>query len=120
VDEPTANFVAQSLRTDIVNSELFVVVDRANMDKILAEQKFQQTGCTKQDCAVQMGKVLNVYKIIAGTVSKLQDTYIINVSVVDVQTGKIEAAATDHASSFDALPDAIDRLAQRLLSNYVP
>jgi hypothetical protein len=40
--------------------------------------------------------------------------------VVDVQTGKIEVSSDDQASSFDDVPAAADRLADRLLSNYIP
>ncbi|MBI4669788.1 MAG: hypothetical protein HY747_11535 [Elusimicrobia bacterium] len=55
--------VTDFFRSALVNTNAFVVVDRGNMEKILTEQKFQQTGCTTEECAVQMGKILNVEKI---------------------------------------------------------
>jgi hypothetical protein len=45
------------------------------MEKILAESSFQQTGCTSSECAVQIGKILNVKHMIVGSLSKLMDTY---------------------------------------------
>ncbi|MBI4370289.1 MAG: hypothetical protein HY547_08680, partial [Elusimicrobia bacterium] len=36
-------------RSGLVNTNAFLIVDRGNMDKILTEQKFQQTGCTTQE-----------------------------------------------------------------------
>ena len=44
---------------------------------VLAEQKFQSSGCTEQECAVEMGKLLNVKKMLVGSLSKLLDTYYI-------------------------------------------
>jgi uncharacterized protein YycO len=43
----------------MVRNEKFDVLDRNNMDVILKEQQFQQTGCTESSCAVEVGKIFN-------------------------------------------------------------
>ena len=37
----------------------YTVVERANIDKILKEQKFQHSGCTDSEFAVEIGQLLN-------------------------------------------------------------
>jgi curli biogenesis system outer membrane secretion channel CsgG len=107
--------VADFLRTELVNTERFVVVDRANMDKLLAEAGFQQlSGCTEAECAVQMGKLLNVQQMVVGSVSKLMDTYYITVNLVEVETGKIIASHNQEAMTARELLSACRTLAQRI------
>ena len=89
-------------------------MDRNNMDTVLAEQKFQNSGCTEQECAVEMGKLLNVKQMLVGSLSKLLDTYYITVNVVDVETGKITASYNSDASSSRELKDACRKIVQNL------
>jgi TolB-like protein len=67
----------------------FQVIDRANMNKTLEEQSFQNSGCTDTQCAVEIGKLINVDYIFTGTVSKLDKKYYITVSSISIETGKI-------------------------------
>jgi hypothetical protein len=60
------------------------------MNEILKEQGFQQTGCTTQECVIQIGRLIGVSKIIAGSVGKIGSMYVITVRIVNVENGKIE------------------------------
>ena len=115
VSQADASIVTDLMRTELVNTGAFNILDRANMDAILAEQKFQNSGCTEQDCAAQIGKLLNVTKMVAGTMSKLLDSYHITVNLVDVQTGKILASHDAEAVDSKGLREACKALAQKLL-----
>jgi hypothetical protein len=64
------------------------------MEAILVEQSFQQTGCTSDECLVEAGKLLGVQKMLAGSVGKFGTVYTIELRIIDVQSGKIEASAT--------------------------
>ena len=59
VADRTARTVTNMLRTEFINIGRFTVVERAQMDAILKEQGLQQTGCTDQECAVQIGKLMS-------------------------------------------------------------
>lgn len=83
-----AAFITDFFRKAMIDAEIFSVVERKNMDKILAEQGFQQTGCTTEDCAVQMGKLLNAHMVITGSCGKLLSRFILTINIVDVETGK--------------------------------
>ena len=72
----------------------YIVIERSEMKRILDEQGFQMTGCTDVSCAVEAGKILNVERIIIGSVSIIdKKTYSISARMVDVETGEIIAPA---------------------------
>jgi len=105
-----ATVVSDLLRTGLVNTEKFNVVDRANMQQILAEQKFQITGCTSQECAVQMGKLLNVQLIVTGAVTKLGGLYVVTAGMVEVGTSKIIKSGKVTSNSIEELVNKAEEL----------
>jgi len=114
VSQAHASIVSDFLRSELVRTGAFTVVERANMDKILAEAGFQMSGCTEAECAVQMGKLLNVTRMVVGSVSKLIDTYYVTVNLVDVETGGILNALSQKASTTDELQAACRAVAAYL------
>lgn len=114
VSQADASIVAGFIRTELVNTGRVNVMERNNMDAILAEQKFQNSGCTEQECAAQIGKLLNVSRMVLGTLSRLLDTYYITVSLVDVETGKVLASYDAEAGHAGGLKEACGALAGKL------
>lgn len=102
--------------TDLIGSELvglkrFDVVDRANMDALMAEQSLQNSGCTDSACAVQLGNMLNVEKMVVGSVAKLGESFIITVNFVDVELSQVTLSEKITAKSQDELLSAVQKLA---------
>jgi len=114
VSASDALIVSDFLRTELVNLNLYNVIEKANMDKILAEASFQMSGCTTSDCVVQLGKILNVQEMVVGSLAKLTDTYYVTVSVVDVQTGKILVSFSQDAPAAKDLQNACHIIAEKM------
>ena len=108
--------VANFVRSAVVKTRLYSVVERGRMEKVLAEQAFQQAGCTTSDCAVRLGKLLNARKVIAGSLSVLSGDRYLNIRLVDVETGEIENEETSGAFSVKEAPAVAETLVKRLLS----
>jgi len=103
------------LRSMLVKTNAFVVLERGQMDDILGEQGFQQTGCTTTECAVEMGRLLNVQKMISGTIGKLGKTYTIDLSLIDVKTAEIEKSFfRDFKGEIDGLLDLMQVIANQI------
>jgi len=83
------------LRSELVNSGSFTVIERSEMDEILKEQGFQQAGCTSDECAVEIGKLLNINTICAGSVGKIGSLYTVTLRMIDVETGQILTTVTE-------------------------
>ena len=96
------------LRSEMVTVGAFVVVERGQMEMLLEEQGFQQTGCTSAECAVEVGKLLGVQKMVTGSIGKLGALYTVDARMFDVQTGEIERVSKrEHRGGIEGLIDLL-------------
>lgn len=115
--EVEASALTDRLREELLRTGQFTMVDRSQMEAILEEQAFQQTGCTEQECVVQVGKILGVRKIVAGKLTKLSERlWQISTIMVDVETAEtIRAESIQHKGDlFELLTTRVPELAQKL------
>ena len=106
--------ISDYLRTELVNTKKFTIVTRENMEAILKEQKLQMSGCTSQECLVEVGQLLGVRKMFTGSIGKVGAIYLVNLKIIDVQFGKIDDAQAEQANSEERLLPAIKNLALRM------
>jgi TM2 domain-containing membrane protein YozV len=95
ITETESITLTERLRSELVNSGSFLIIERSEMDEILKEQGFQQTGCTTDECAVEIGKLLNINRICAGSVGKVGSVYTVTLHMIDVETGQILVTVTE-------------------------
>jgi hypothetical protein len=95
------------LREVLHKSGRFKLVERGQMDAVLNEQALQQTGCTSQECAVQVGRILGVRKLVVGKVVKVSDeVWLLSAALVDVETAEtLRAESVRHKGDYFALMD---------------
>ncbi len=89
-----ASALTDRLRTEIISMGQVSVVERAEMDEILREQGYQQTGCFTSECMVEVGKLIGAEKIVSGSISKVGNTFSVNARLINVETGEIENSIT--------------------------
>ena len=82
------------LRAELFNIKYYNVIEREMMDEIISEQGFQQSGCTTDECMVQVGKLIGVEQIVGGSISKVGSTYSVSARMVSIETGDISKIAT--------------------------
>jgi hypothetical protein len=95
VDKNVSRPLSDSVRREFFQSGKYDVIDRSDMDKLLKEHAIQLNECTQKDCAVKAGQLLDMSKVIVGTVGMVGKTYYISLSLVNVGTGKIEMVEDD-------------------------
>ena len=118
VSQSEAAIISDRLRNELVNSNLFSIMERGEMETILKEQGFQQSGaCDDNSCLVQIGQLLGVQQLVAGSVGKIGNLYTISIRVVDVKTGRIAMSLNvDYKGSIDeVLTKATPQIAQQLI-----
>ncbi len=114
VDEQTARNISDLIRTELINTDYYTVIERKQMDMILKEQGFQQTGCTDENCAVQIGKLLSAKKILIGSVMRIGKSIVINGRIVDVEKGVAEFGEKAEAKTQDQILDAVSEFSKKL------
>lgn len=106
------------LRSMLVKTDALIVLERGKMEEILSEQGFQQTGCTSTECAVEVGKLLNVQKMVSGSIGKLGQTYTIDLSLIDVKTAEIEQSfVRDYKGEIDGLLRVMESVSNQIASS---
>lgn len=125
-----SKIVQEKIINVLVNQNSFRIMERAQLEKILAEQKLQLSGLVDSASAVEIGKVLGVDGIMIGSITEYGRTIYpkvrltLNVRVIEVKTGEIKWASeirgrkTNFLYPVELLKDVIDdtvkQLAKRL------
>ena len=98
------NALTDRLRVELFKTKYFKVIEREMMEEVLEEQGFQQSGCTTDECMVQIGRLIGVQKIIGGSISKVGNIYSVSSRIVNVETGEIEKTEVyDHTGNIGQL-----------------
>jgi TolB-like protein len=91
ISEGEAAIISDRLRVELFQTGNVEVMEREQMDIVLKEQGFQQSGaCSEEGCMVEMGQMLGVKFIITGTIGRLGSMFILNCRSINVATAKIE------------------------------
>jgi hypothetical protein len=87
------------------------------MEQILSEQDFQITGCTSDECAVDVGQLLGVTTMVAGSIGRVGATYSVDIRTIEVQTGKISHSLwRDYRGEIDGLLGIMPDIANELVA----
>jgi TolB-like protein len=90
ISKEDAASLSDAFQGQIIETHEFIVVDRNRIKSILQEQGFQQSeACSQVECIVEVGRILKVEKMFAGTIGKVGKIYTVNIQVIDVATAQI-------------------------------
>jgi TolB-like protein len=116
VSEGEVDLLADRLRAELFNTGAVNVMEREQMQAILKEQGFQQSGaCTDEACLVEMGQLLGVSKIVTGSLGKLGGLFMVNLRIIDVKTGQIvKVVSKDIRGNIEDIVGELRPIAQEL------
>ena len=113
-DKDTASAVSEILRTEIGSTGAFSVIERAQLDKVIAEQKLSYSELVDPKNAVKIGNLVGAKYVMVGSISCLGSTYTVSTRVVDVETSKMILGKALTCDSEDGLPEICQQLAKDL------
>jgi len=120
VTDKEARLITELLRDNITNSGFYTVMAQDQMRKVIETQGFNQSGfCSTTECEIKLGQLLQVQSIMAGTVGKLGNTFILAVRMIDVEKGNVILSRTERTKSADDLADAVDKLSKHFTGGMV-
>jgi TolB-like protein len=117
LDTSAIEGLVSAMGSELMNTGKFRVLERLQMESILKEQGFAQSGaCDGSECAIEMGKLLSVDQMVLGSIAKVGDIYTMTARLVNVQTGEILKSATRNSKADIGaiLTDILPQLAQAL------
>ena len=116
ISEMEAATLTDRLMSEMVNTDAVIMVERNQMDEILQEQGFQQSGCTTAECAAEVGALLGVQNMVSGSFGKLGNTYTIDSKMFSVETGAtIRSVSKTYKGEVDGLLSVIEVVAWELV-----
>lgn len=116
-DEPSAaesGLLVEMIRTRMVQIGNCSILEREQMEKLLAERRFRETGDMSPAYAVRLGKLLNAKKVVVGSVGRLFSSRVATVNSVSVETGEIERSEFAQWNDAGELERASNDLAQSI------
>jgi len=123
LDIPDAgSIVANWLTAALVQGGVYDVKERLSLDQILAEQTIGQTGLIDAETAARVGHLYGVKAIITGSVTRLDPSLPIYVSVrmIDTETGTILKYLQATSENLRNLEPTVRRLADQLAADIRP
>ena len=90
--KPFSDHVINEMISALVKGKKLVVVDRANIELIQKEMKFQLSGYVSDESAQSIGKMLGAQSIVSGSVEVLENQYRIHFRTIAVETAVLQAA----------------------------
>jgi hypothetical protein len=118
VNEGESEIISDRLRSELFKTGKVTIMERDQMQEILKEQGFQQSGaCTDEACLVEMGQMLGVKHLVVGSLGKLGSMFMINVRAIDVQTSKvINVVSVDVKGEIEDLVNKLPYIANQLVN----
>jgi len=99
-----AEIISSRLRSELVNTNQFNLIERKKMNALLNEQGIQVSGILSDSSVVQAGRLLGVKQMVTGTAGKIGELYTISIRLVDVESGKIlKTRSADNNKGIEAL-----------------
>ena len=105
---------SEILRTQLTALDEYEVVERAQLEKVLEEQRFASGDSVDESSAAQLGKMVGAHYVITGSIVKSDDDYIINLRFVNVSKGTAELAHSIEMKEGEGLAQACERLVQEI------
>jgi hypothetical protein len=120
VGEADGLIIGDALRSELTTTETFKVVDRAQMEQILGEQRFQLLGVTNETEAVKLGRILNAQEMVFGNLSKLGKTLYLTATAISIETAEVKASQSVEAGSIKKLRKRLPEVAEVIAAAYQP
>jgi TolB-like protein len=104
---PITDTIAEAL----VNARRYAVLDRVSVEQVLKEREFQVSGLVQDSDIKEAGKYLGADFVVVARVSLVEDTYFICARMINVETGAVDAQASDQE---EGRASVLIRIAERV------
>ena len=87
--------LADTVRTGLLKTGRYELVDRGNLEKVIREQELAVSDLVDASTTVELGKLTGAEALVTGSVARLGKTWAVNLSLTSVSTGKVDAAGRE-------------------------
>ena len=84
--------VLEDLSTALVKTGVFQLVERNQLDRVLAELRIENSGLVDSTVAKRLGRLIGAKAVLIGSISDRKDCYVINARLINTETGLVQVA----------------------------
>ncbi len=116
IERTALRILTDVMRSELVKSDRFALIDRAHVQKVLEEQQFQLAETVDEATMVEMGQLIGAEKIVTGRIGWLGRIRVITLQLIGVSTGRVEQLeATDFVGEVEHMRRPVRAATQRLI-----
>jgi curli biogenesis system outer membrane secretion channel CsgG len=103
ITEAVSGIVLVYIENAFVETELYQVLERRNLDAILEEQEFMLSDLVDEESLVKIGNLAGAELVGIAELSEVDGVYYINIRLVETESGKIKASSMAESDDFRRL-----------------
>jgi TolB-like protein len=118
ISKDEAQLLVDYLSSGIIDIGKYRVIDRAQRENLLNEQKFSlsaEADDTNKEYQLEIGRLLSAKFIIVGSVGDVSDVFLLNTKLIDVETGETLRTVSEKYDSMKKLIDNSETILNQLL-----
>lgn len=111
-EEDLGRATSEILRTELGSIGKYRIIERAQLLKVMEEQKLQLSGAVDEQTAVEIGKMLGAKMVVVGSIVRIGTTFTLNSRFIDVQTAEVKKSRNIRGNSEDEISNMCSSLAK--------
>ena len=119
IPEGEVSVFADYVANHIIKTGKYGVIDRMQRNAVLEEIEFSQANCADETCQLEMGRLLSASHIIVGSIGKVGALYLVNMRLVEVETGESVRSIAERYGSIEAMIEDSERMAYQFVGETV-
>ncbi len=89
-----AESVGYMLRLELEKTNVYNVMDKYDVADLIKKNNIDVKTCFGKNCVVNAGKILNVDKMVTGSIERFGEKIVISLKVIDIETASVEKQNT--------------------------
>ncbi len=90
VEKSLAHNITEIVTVELKQFQGFQVISHTEISTMLSFEGVKQSmGCSDEGCMAEIGNALGVNYIVNGNIGKIEETYLVNLKVIDIREAKI-------------------------------
>jgi len=115
LNETDGLILTELISSSIIKTGRYQVIEAGQRNKVIEESRFSLSGLTEEN-QIEIGKMLAAKKMVAGSISRLSDKVILNIRILDIETGETLFATYKVYGSLEEVIEDCDYFTYELLS----
>jgi len=114
VSEGEMRGIISLLTSGLFKTDKYTVIDVSERDAVMNEIEFSLSGCSDEQCQIELGKMLSAEFIVIGTIDPVGSRLIVSMKMIETSTSRTVNTADGIYGDLDELIDDLYNLAGRL------